>query len=111
MAMMVCMVATLFSCNKDEEKAAFAEVDILGSWTISSSELKINGVSDSGLSSFYSEGYTVEAKGDKTYEISKEDVTYEDGKWSFDGKRTFVMTDDEGNATSFQIQSYKQRSI
>ena len=110
MAMLVGLTVTMFSCSKDDEVAVFAEADIMGTWRISSSDLKLNGVSDDNISSWYEEGSTIEIMEDKKYEISKDDRVYEEGTWSFDGKSTLTLTDSSDDATPFQIKSLNKEA-
>ena len=105
MAVLVCMAVAMFSCSKDDEEAVFAEADIMGTWTISSSDLKVNGVSDESISSWYVEGSILKIMEEKEYEVSKDDYIYERGSWSFDGKSTLTLTDSDDEATPFQIKS------
>ena len=113
MAMLVCMAVAMFSCSKDEEEAVFAEADIMGTWTISSQDYKVNGESLTGGEGFtigYDEGSTLSIMEDKKYEITVEDYTYEKGTWAFDGRNTLTLTDSNDGVVTYQIRSLSEES-
>ena len=107
MAMLVCMVATLFSCSKDEEEAAFAEVDLMGAWTITQTE------GDDDSFNFYQKKTTFEFMSDSEYTADKQfnGIEYsQEGTWELKDGKTLILTDKDDTEEIFNVQSLNSKT-
>ena len=92
MAMLVCMVAALFSCSKDEEEITYTESNLIGSWTILNAEITIIGTDASMDTKTYPENSVLLFSADNTYEIMTQaaDVVFEEGSWKLEDKNVIL---------------------
>lgn len=95
MTMLVCMAIAMFSCSKDEEEEiSFAKDDLVGTWTISTAEIKVIGMGDDMDIKTYPENSVLLFSSDNTYEIKTEaaGATYQEGSWKLEEKNV-ILTD------------------
>ena len=113
-AMLVALVATLFSCSKDEEAEIDTEAGIIGKWEITSTQLLLNGQNPDNfaqvlgmtpeefrkayeLDGIEVEDGSMEFMSDKRFEA---EGGYGEGKgtWSVDANKSLVMDYDGSDA-------------
>ncbi len=119
----------MFSCSKDEEVIVSAtNADVMGVWTVSSSDISVKGVEVSDQQKAFlallteAEGNIFKFEdGGKFVKESKNillstsgttsNSTYtEEGAWKLDGGKTLVLTDADDEKTSYEIRSLNAES-
>ncbi|WKN44109.1 copper resistance protein NlpE N-terminal domain-containing protein [Tunicatimonas pelagia] len=120
-ALTLCLAITLFSCGNDDEEAIFAEADLMGEWTVSSTEINIPGMDLPaeqmalfGAILSIPEGTTIQLNNDKTYEQEGAELgfltTNESGTWKLEGGKTLVLTSQDNEDKQYQIRSLNSES-
>ena len=118
MAMLMCMVATLFSCSKDEEEVTITEADVMGTWSVTSidSDLKLSDLGNLDLTDLFSgegvnltTGYTLTLE-DENELVVDFIVNSFDGSWKLDGKKLYLSKEDEEKKTEYIVQSINKET-
>ena len=129
MAMLVCMAVALFSCSKDEEVIISATpADVMGTWTVTSSDIDVKGVeisdqqkallvllteAEGNIFKFEDGGKFVKESKNLLLTTANTDnnSTYtEEGSWQLNGGKTLILTNEDDEKTTYEIRSLNAES-
>lgn len=113
MTLLVCMAVAMFSCSKDDEEVSYTQDDLIGNWSVLSSEMATIGGGTDVATPTYPENSVFMISADSKYSIMTEaaDFSYQSGTWKLEEGKTVVITENALKTTKrFEIKSLNKES-